>query len=605
MSYYKLLKIKIYTLMRHRWLVVLLTLITAMSTMGFAYAIIIYHQINLQIKVTPISQIVVTFPTEPTTFNPALILESADILSFTYEGLVKENYRGEIEPNLAKSWQISQDNKQVIYTLRKGLKWSDGKPITAEDVVFTYNEIYRNPDIPTYAKDFFLIGKNRTFPTVQKLDDLRVKFTLPEPFAPFIRATKLEILPAHIFEETVKTKDQEGRPKFMSTWGTDTPPENIIVNGPYTIESYTPSQRIVFRKNPYYWRKDAQGNSQPYIKRVIGQIIPNQDTSLIQFRSGGLDYINVNTDYFSLLKHEEAKGKFTIYNGGLFIGSTALTFNLNKGSKNSQPLVDPIKSRWFNQAEFRQAIAYGIDRQQILNNIYKGLGKLQNSPIAVQSKYYFPIQAGLKVYEYNLQKAKELLLKVGFKYNNQGQLLDEQGNIVRFSLMTNANNNILQSMGVIIKQNLSDLGITVDFNPVATSIFINKLTQTFDWECQLLDVAAAQEPNDWSNVWLPEAGWHFFNQASQAGQTPIMGRQVADWEQKIGDLYIQAASEPDEAKRKAMYAETQQITQEYLPFIYLVNPLSMVAVKNRMQGIQHSALIGTFWNSYDFKLTED
>jgi peptide/nickel transport system substrate-binding protein len=595
MSDYKLLKNnKKYTLIRHQWLVILLAFVTAL-------AIIIYHQTTLKINVTPTSEIIVPFPTEPTTFNPALIVESAYILNYTYEGLVKENARGEIEPNLAKSWQTSQDKKQVIYTLRKGLKWSDGKPLTAEDVVFTYNEIYRNPDIPTYAKDFFVIGKNRTLPTVRKLDNLRVEFTLSEPFAPFIRATKLEILPAHIFRESVKTKDQEGRPKFMSTWGTDTPPENIIVNGPYTIESYTPSQRIIFRKNPYYWRKDIQGNLQPYIERVIGQIISNQDTSLIQFRSGGLDYINVNTDYFSLLKHEESKGKFTIYNGGLFVGSTAITFNLNQGSRNGQALVDPIKSRWFNTVEFRQAVAYGIDRQQILNNIYKGLGKLQNSPIAVQSKYYSPVQT---VYEYNLQKAKKLLLKAGFKYNNQGQLLDEQGNIVRFSLMTNSTNNALQAMGVHIKQNLSSLGIAVDLNPVAASIFINKLTQTFDWECQLLEVAVGQEPNDWANVWLPEAGWHFFNQESQAGQTPIIGRQVADWERKIGNLYIQAASEVDESKRKAIYVETQQITQQYLPFIYLVNPLSMVAVRNHIQGIEHSALIGTFWNSYDLKLTE-
>ncbi|MBD2776520.1 ABC transporter substrate-binding protein [Iningainema tapete] len=594
----KLIKIfKNFTFIRHLWLIILL--------LTTAIILISYNQVNLKIKATPVSQIVVTFGTEPTTFNPALIVESVDILNFTYEGLVKENARGEIEPNLAESWQISQDNKQVIYTLRKGLKWSDGKPLTASDVVFTYNEIYRNPAIPTYAKDFFLIGKNRTFPTVRKLDDLRVEFTLPEPFAPFIRATKLEILPEHAFREAVKTKDQEGKPKFLSTWGTDTPPENIIVNGPYTIESYIPSQRVTFRKNPYYWRKDAQGNSQPYIQRVIGQIIASLDTSLMQFRSGGLDYINVNTDYFSLLKHEEKKGKFTIYNGGLFVGSTAITFNLNKGSRNSQPLVDPIKSRWFNTVEFRQAVAYGINRQQILNNIYKGLGELQNSPIAVQSKYYLPVQAGLKVYEYNQKKAKELLLKAGFKYNNKGQLLDDRGNMVRFTLMTNTDNKILLAMGVNIKQDLSNLGIAVDFNPVATSVFIDKLTRTFDWECKLLEVAVSEEPNDWANVWLPEAGWHFFNQESQAGQTPITGRQVADWEQKIGDLYIQVASELNEAKRKDIYAETQRITQEYLPFIYLVNPLSMVAVRNRIQGIQHSALLGTFWNSYDLKLTDE
>ncbi len=533
-----------------------------------AIALISYNQVNLKIKATPVSQMVVSYPTDPKTFNPALIVESAYILNYTYEGLVKENGRGEIEPDLAKYWETSQDNKKIIYTLRKELKWSDGKPLTADDVVFTYNEIYRNPAIPTYARDFFRIGKNRTFPTVRKLDDLRVEFTLPEPFAPFIRATKLEILPEHALREAVNTKDTEGRPKFLSTWGTDTPPEKIIVNGPYTIESYTPSQRVIFRKNPYYWRKDAQRNSQPYIERVIGQIVDNNDTSLIQFRSGGLDYIDVNPDYFSLLKHEEKKGKFTIYNGGRFVGTTVITFNLNKGSRNGKPLVDPIKSRWFNTVQFRQAVAYGIDRQQILNNIYKGLGELQNSPIAVQSNYYLPVQAGLKVYEYNPQKAKELLLKAGFKYNNEGQLLDDRENQVRFTLMINAGNKVLDAMGVQIKQDLGKIGISVDLNPLGTSLFLEKLTRTFDWECQLLGVAVGEEPNDWTNIWLPEGGWHFFNQKSQAGQTPIAGHVVADWEQKIGDLYIQAASELDEAKRKAIYAETQRITQEYLPFIY-------------------------------------
>lgn len=589
---------KNFTIIRHRWLVIMLAFTTAI-------ALISYNQVNLQTKAATISQIIVSFITEPTNFNPALILGSEYTLNYTYEGLVKENNQGEIEPNLAKSWQISQDNKKVIYTLREGLKWSDGKPLTAEDVVFTYKEVYLNPAIPTDAKDLLRIGQNRTLPTVRKLDDLRVEFTLPEPFAPFIRTTKLEILPAHALRETVKTKDAQGKPKFLSTWGTDTPPENIIVNGAYKIESYIPSQRIIFRKNPYYWRKDAQGNSQPYIERVIGQIIPNQDTSLIQFRSGGLDYLKVSSDSFSLLKHEEKKGQFTIYNGGPSLGSTAITFNLNQGSRNGKPLVDPIKSNWFNTVEFRQAIAYGIDRKQILQNSYQGLGKLQNSPIAVQSKYYLPVKAGLKVYEHNRKKAKELLIKAGFKYNNKGQLLDAQKNLVRFTLMTYNVSKVLEGIAVQIKQDLSHLGITVDLYSVATSVFTDKMFRTFDWECQLIGVAVGEEPNDWANIWLPDTGVHFFNQQSQVGQTPITGRQVADWEQKIGDLYIQAASELDEAKRKAIYAETQQITQEYLPFINLINPLSMVAVRNRIQGIKHSAMVGTFWNSYELKLTEE
>ena len=202
---------------------------------------------------------------------------------------------------------------------------------------------------------------------------------------------------------------------FLSTWGVDTPPEQIIVNGPYKIESYLTNQRIIFRRNPYYWRQDEQGNQQPYIERIIWQIVESQDTSLLQFRSGGLDYIAVSPEYFSLLKRQEQQGNFNIYNGGPAYGTTFISFNLNQGSRNGKPLVNPVKSRWFNTVEFRQAVAYAIDRQTMINNTFRGLGELQNSPISIQSPYYLAPEAGLPVYEYNPDKARELLISAGFQ----------------------------------------------------------------------------------------------------------------------------------------------------------------------------------------------
>ncbi|CUR35071.1 putative periplasmic component of ABC-type transport system [Planktothrix tepida PCC 9214] len=577
-----------------RWLAILLFFIT----------VIILNSCNPVHLKTKDSQLVVSYLTDPKTFNPALVVELTHILPYTYEGLVKENDQGKLEPCIAESWKFSKDYKKIVFLIRKGLKWSDGVPLTADDVVFTYNEIYKNPAIPSYAKDFLKMGKNRAFPTVRKLDDFRVEFTLPEPWFPFLRITKMEILPAHALREAVNTKNEEGQPKFLSTWGTDTAPEKIIVNGPYKIETYQPGERIIFRKNPYYWRKDLQGNRQPYIDRVIWNTVKNTDTALLQFRSGGLDFIDVHPDYFSLLKQEEKRGKFTIYNNGPSLGSTVIAFNLNKGSRNGKPLIDPIKSRWFNTLEFRQAVAYGIDRQQILNNVYRGLGELQNSPLSVNSPYYLSEKAGLKVYEYNPQKAKELLLKAGFQYTKVGQLLDEQGNPVRFTLITDASNKVLQAMAVQVKQDLARIGISVDFNPVSLSLFLEKINFAFDWECTVLTTIVGIEPNEWANIWLPSGRWHFFNQQSPSAERSIMGREVAKWEQKIGDLYIQAAGEFDEEKRKALYGETQRISQNYLPFIYLVNPLSMLAVRNRIQGVKPSPYVGTYWNIYEMKLKE-
>ncbi|MEJ1932611.1 ABC transporter substrate-binding protein, partial [Nostoc sp. NIES-2111] len=279
-------------------------------------------------------------------------------------------------------------------------------------------------------------------------------------------------------------------------------------------------------------------------------------------------------------------------------------FNLNKGKRNGKPLIDPIKSRWFNTVEFRQAVAYALDRQTMINNIYRGLGKNQDSPISVQSPYYLSPKEGLKVYNYNIEKAKQLLLKAGFKYNAQNQLLDSEGNRVRFSLLTNAGNKIREAMGSQIKQDLSKIGIQVDFTPLAWNTYLDKLSNTLDWEASMLGLTGGLEPNDGANVWNPEGGLHMFNQKPQAGQKPIEGWEVAPWEAKIGQLYIQAARELDEAKRKAIYAETQKITQENLPFIYLVNQYALSAVRDRFENIRFSALGGAFWNLYEIKMVK-
>ncbi|BAY28426.1 oligopeptide ABC transporter, periplasmic oligopeptide-binding protein [Nostoc carneum NIES-2107] len=561
---------------------------------------------NFKTNAAQVPQLVTSILSDPKTFNFPLSSESPNIFGLTYEGLITESYEtGKVEPALAESWQISEDKLKIVFTLRDNLKWSDGQPLTVDDVVFTYNDIYLNEAIPTDARDGMRIGESRKLPTVRKIDNRRVEFSVPEPFAPFLRsATGYPILPAHALRESVTTKDQEGKPKFLSKWSVDTPPDQLIVNGPFKLERYDTSQRIVFRRNPYYWRKDAQGKAQPYIERIIWQIVESTDTSLLQFRSGGLDTVGVSPEYFSLLKVQEDQGNFKIYNGGPGSGTTFVLFNLNKGSRDGKPLIDPIKSRWFNTVEFRQAVAYAIDRQTMINNTFRGLGQPQDSPISVQSPYYLSPQEGLKVYNYNIDKAKQLLLKAGFKYNEKNQLIDSQGNNVRFTLLTNAGNKIREAVGSQIKRDLSKIGITVDFTPLAWNTYTDKLSNTLDWEASLLGLTGGLEPNDGANVWSPEGGLHMFNQKPQAGQKPIQGWEVAPWEAEIGELYIKAARELDEPKRKAIYADTQRITQENLPFIYLVNAYSMSAVRNRFEGIKYSGLGGAFWNIHEIKIVD-
>lgn len=560
---------------------------------------------NFRTEAAQVPQLVISTLSDPKTFNYALNQEFPNVFTYIYEGLIGENGYGEVEPALAESWQISDDKLRIVFKLRQGLKWSDGKPLNADDIVFTYNNIYLNEKIPTDTRDVLRVGKSGAFPKVRKLSDREVEFTVPEPFAPFLRVTGLPILPRHALQKLVSETNSDGNPKFLSAWGVNTDLRQIISNGPYKLAGYTPSQRVIFERNPYYWRKDAQGQPMPYIERFIWQIVESTDTSLLQFRSGGLDGLGVSPEYFSLLKSEEKRGNFTIHNGGPAPGTSFISFNLNKARRaDGKPIVDPIKSAWFNNLAFRQAVAYAIDRQTMINNTFRGLGQPQNSPISVQSPYHITAEEGLKVYNYDPAKAKQLLLAAGFKYNAAGQLQDAEGHPVRFTLITNAGNKIREAMSAQVKQDLKKIGIQVDFQPVSFNTLVEKLSTTRDWECYLLGLTGGVEPNDGANVWLSKGGLHSFNQGPTPGQPPIKGWQVSDWEQEIDRLYIQGAQELDEAKRKAIYAKTQQITQEQLPVIYLVNPLAMGAVRNYVEGVKYTALGGSTWNIYELKLTE-
>ncbi|MDE5076940.1 MAG: ABC transporter substrate-binding protein, partial [Trichodesmium sp. St2_bin6] len=264
------------------------------------------------------SRFVVSTPSDTSTFNYPLNQSAYSVFGYIYEGLIIENgVTGELEPALAESWEVSEDEQTIVITLKKDLKWSDGEPLTVDDVVFSYNKIYLNDKIPSSVKDILRIGKSGALPTVKKIDNLRVEFSTPEPFAPFLRyAGGLNILPAHVLKESVSTTNSEGELNYLTKWGTDTPVTEIVGNGMYRLKSYAPNQRIILEKNPFYWREDDQGNNLPYIENIVWQVIENTDNQLLNFRSGKLDTIKVAAEMFPLLKREENRGKYTIYNGG-------------------------------------------------------------------------------------------------------------------------------------------------------------------------------------------------------------------------------------------------------------------------------------------------
>ena len=557
------------------------------------------------------NRLVIPLGTDIKTFNPVLYNDaySAIAIGYTLSGLNHENpITKELEGDLAEKWEFQQDGKQLIFTMRPDLKWSDNQPLTVDDVLFTYRDIIFNEKIPANARDTLKVGVSQTLPKVEKLDDRRISFFFSEPFAPALRAIgETAILPKHIFEPTLKEEPNADKSakklKFLETWTLATPVSQLVSSGPYMIQEYVPSQRLIYKPNPNYWKKGL-----PYIKKLVMQIIESPDTQLLSFRSGDLDIYRLRSEDYQMLKRFEKRDGYKIYNAGPDSGQGFIMFNLNKGRnpKTNEPFVEPIKSKWFNDVTFRRAVAYSLDREAMITNLSRGLAQTQNSPISIPSNYFFPPEKGLKVYDFQPEKAKAMLLQAGYKYNTEQQLLDAQGNPVRFTLLTSAGGR--SQLGAQIKNDLEKIGMKVDFTPIDFRTIIDKIDNSKQWDAIILGFTGSAEPNSSINLWATDGDNHLFNKGPLGDEKPFPGREVADWEKKIHDLMIKGAQEIDEPKRKAIYAEYQQLVQEQLPLIHLTVPLYLVAVRDRLENVQPAPLAGgtgvsaALWNIDQLKL---
>jgi peptide/nickel transport system substrate-binding protein len=507
------------------------------------------------------------------TLNPVMAQETSStaIIGMLFNGLTKTNVKTLLpEPDLAEKWEVNKDGTVWIFHLRDA-KWFDGKPVSADDVVFTYNQIYYNPNIPSSAKDVLTV-EGKPF-KVEKVDDKTVKFTLPKPFAVFLNAVSQPILPKHILEKSVK----EG--KFPSTWTVNTNPTQIIGTGPYKLVKYVQGQYVIYERNPYYWEKDEKGQKLPYIVSVKSQIIKDPDVSLVKFLSGESDIYGVRATDLSKLLENAKKGDYTIYNLGATPSTLFLFFN-----QNPKAPIEKYKLKWFQNTKFRQAISYAVDREGIKNIVYNGLATPIYTAVTpadrrLYDENYYP------KYPYNLQKAKEILLSIGFKEGKDGYLYDNEGHKLSFTLITNAGNKEREAIGNILKEDLRKIGIEVNFQGLDFNNLVSKLMSNYDFEAVIIGLTGSMDPYFSQNVWLSSGHMHMWN--------PKQQKPATDWEAEVDRLFNLAAVELDQNKRDELYKQAFKIIGEQQPMIFIVAPQEMVAVRNKLKNV-----FPTVWGWY-------
>lgn len=545
-----------------------------------------------------------TVPGDIATVNP-LVNESntgsAVILRILDSLITLDATTGEVIPNLAKSWEISEDNLQYTFHLRKGIHWSDGHPFTADDVIFTWSAFFAKktdpktgellldeegrPQYRYNTRSTFSQQINGQEPKFEKIDDYTVRFTTPEVYAPFLLfGGGEEILPKHILYEAF----EDGT--LLDQWSLETAinePWKIVGLNMFVLESYRPGERMVFARNPNYWKVNTEGQRLPYVDRVITKIVQDVNSSNVAFAQGYTDFETITPDNVAWVKRGEDRFDYTILDMGPSSSTNFVWFNLNPG-KNAEgmPYVEPYKFEWFNDKRFRQAISYGINREGIIRGVYFNRADILNGYVSPKRKFWY--NDAIRKYNFLPDNSRALFEEMGFQYKG-GKLFDASGRPVEFTLMTNSNNGLRVEMATVFKENMAELGIEVELQFLDFNTIITKTSDSFDYEACMLGLGGgAPDPYAGKDILMSGGRMHFWN--------PQQSKPVTEWEARIDDLMRNVGRYTDVEKRKEYFNEVQAILAEEQPFIFLVSPKDYVGYRNRWQNIDPTPLGGVTWN---------
>jgi len=503
---------------------------------------------------------------EPKTFNPALVADdSSDTVRYLTGGvLVRLNRETQkLDPELARAWSVSPDGRTITFTLRTGLRFSDGTPFSAQDVKYTMEQLM-DPALHSPTGDAFRSGMGKVVASVLAPDKVAVAF--PAPVAGLDK----------LFDQVAIVSSQS-------------PKKEMATLGPFYVAEYKPGSYVYLRRNPNYWKRDASGHPLPYLHAVKLEIQSNRDIEVMRFMRNEIHLINgLDADYFDRLSRT-APDK--VRDAGASLDSEQMWFN----QVPSAP-IPAYKREWFKSRNFRLAVSSAIDRQGMCKIVFKGHASPAVGPVSPANKFWFNSQ--LPPVRFDQQRALQLLQQDGFSLS-AGKLHDRGGHVVEFSIATNAGNHAREAMATMIQQDLRAIGITVNVVTLDFPSLLQRISESFDYEAALLGLVGIDlDPNIQMNVWLSSSEEHQWNPKQATPATP--------WEAEIDRLMRAQASSMDERTRKKYFDRVQEIVADEAPFIYLVNKNALTAVSLSVQGARPVPLRPqTFWNVEYLRLADE
>ena len=531
----------------------------------------------------PGGKLVAALRSEPRSFNPVTADDqvSVGIISRVMADLVHINRATQsTEPALARSWTVSKDGTVFTVKLRRGLKFSDGAPFNADDVIFSF-KVYLDEKLHSPHRDLLMVAGKPL--RVEKLDSWTVRFTFPSPYATLERVfDTVPMLPRHLLEKDYL----EG--KIDQAWGLNTPPDKIVGLGPFRLKQFVPGERIVLERNPYYWKVDSKGQKLPYLDELTFLIVPSQDAQVVRFEAGDTQVISgLSADNFVALEPQQNSRHFKLYDAGPSLEYNFLMFNLNDDTQANAEVAG--KQQWFRDVRFRQAVSAAIDRAAIVRLVYHGRATILSTHITPGNKLWF--NKAIKPPVHSTDKAKELFKSAGFSWNSSGKLLDRAGQPVEFTILVSSSNAQRSQMATMVQEDLKQVGITARAVPMESRAAINRVLGSHDYDATIMGIASGDiDPTSDTNVFMSNGQTHLWHLGEKNPATP--------WEAEMDRVLQKQLVTLNYQQRRKLYDRVQEIEAEELPLIYLVTPDVLVGAQETLGNFRPAVLEQyTLWNA--------
>ena len=495
-----------------------------------------------------------------------------------------DHEKQEYVPSLAESYTVAADGVTVDVQLREGLKFSDGQPLTSDDVKFSLEAAYDKATNSPIFRDALMIGGKEV--KAEVLDERRVRLTLPEKVAAVENYLEnLAVLPRHALEKDFTAG------KLAESWKIDSDARSVVGSGPFMIDSVEPGERVTLKRNPNYWKKDAAGTPLPYLDSLILEIAPDPNNTLARLQQNAIDIADrIRTSDFAALR--TAGGQVRAVDAGPGLASDHIWFNLNPSNKAGESLKDSPKHRWFADKRFRKAIAHAVDRQSISTNTLQGLATPVFGFVPAGNRAW--LDANISKAEYDLERSRSLLFEAGFSAKDNGgktELFDRDGNRVEFTLLVPAENEPRKLIAAVVQEDLAKLGIAMNIAPLDFQGINERWSSSFDYDAVLSGISlTAIDPSSFVGF-LPSSG-------TSHQWLPKQAQPATEWERRIDELFAQQASETDPAVRRQKFNEIQSIMAEEMPVIPIVSRHIVSAVNQRVGNLSPSGILPySLWNA--------